>query len=270
MIQLNNVDTFPVAMKKAVFDNPSLVKAYDATFDPSKSFEDNIGYFDSRLLSYSQYGVRAFAEQLISAVGNNWIEGFHITRLVNPNDMLDRGIQIMDWEPYRARIEAVLSTYTNLSYVEKQCVLARIFEYYRDKGASRDGHLSFFAPASNFVLYEYLNEGFAHIYGQNIGGELLHRSLQCYKEYSPLIELLSNIGNKYLIRFQFQMQDLFMDNCDLQYDYFMHAIAFAVLYYCDYGSLPYDCLFASHLRKPVPSQNILSIDKLPPKTDVSY
>ena len=270
MIRLNCVDSFPEVMKKTVFDNLSLVKAYDATFDPSKSFEDNIQCFDSQLLSYSQDGVCAIAEQLISAAGKCWIEGFHITRLVSPNEILEHGIQILDWESYRARIESVLSTYTCLSYIEKECVLARIFEYYRDKGIGRYKHLSFFAPASNYVLYEYLNEGFAHLYGQSIGGELLNCSLRYYKEYCPLIETLSNIGNKYLIRFQFQMQDLFRDCCDWDYTLFAHTLAFAVLYYRDYKSLPYDCFFASHLRQPVPSQNILSIDSLPLEMDASY
>lgn len=270
--RLDCVETYPEAMKKAIFDNPALVNAFDATFDPLKSFGENIQRFDSRVRSHSQNGAFATAEEMISAAGNSLFDGYHITRLVDPSEVLDHGIQVLDWEPYRARIYAVLSKYTDLDYIEKECLLDRTFNclYHSDEGTGRYGHLSFFAPASQYVLHKRSDGGFAQLYGQNIGGEFLDRALREYAEYSPLLETLSSIGDKYLIRFQFQMQDLFRDRCDWQYDFLMYTIAFAVLYCRDYGSLPYDCLFASHLRQPVPPQNILSISPLPTISDELY
>ena len=259
-------------MKKAIEDNPTLVMAYAATFDPSKGFWVNVQAFDYRLFSQSRGRTIATAEQLISVAGDSWFEAYHITRLIDPNEIRNQGIDILDWENYHSRIESVLSSYTDLKDPEIKRVLDRILEFYKEDGVGRLGHLSFFSPASDYVLYYHNGNsgGYYHLYGLTIGGELLEHSLRGNLEYESLFKLLSNMGTKYLVRFKFQLKDLFRNLCDYSYDLFMHTIAFAVLYCREHSSLPCDCLFVSHLQRPVLPENILSIDPFPAEIDDSY
>lgn len=270
MVQLACIDTYPEALKKAVLSNPTFVAAYAATFDTMMSFEENVGRFDDYLQKQSKENVIRTAEHLITAAGNCWFEGFHITRILDPHEIYDHGIQILEWETYRDRIDRVLSSITDLNYVERQCALAPVLEYFKEEGIGRLGHLSFFSPASDYALYENSNGGLTQLYGKNIGGEILeHFSVGCSgNEF--LYKKLCGIGNKYLVRFQFHLQDLFRGLCEFSFDLFMNAIAFAVLYCRDHSQLPHDCIFISHLQKPVPPKDIISMALLRAETEESY
>lgn len=240
-ICVDDPSSYPPLIKTAITKNlPSLKKyflktKYTTDIEVCCALEINNIWKDEKL--------EALLIETKDCLNNRFFEGFHNTRVLSKEELLNTGLQVLTAEPYLYRIRRVF-TQLGIDKIEQDKACAKLSEYLYDKHGRRTNTLSFYAPYSLSQDYWKFTE--------NIGGEICKFGLS--DNYPDVYAKLTSNGYPITVKILFPFLDVV--------DYHKDRIAFEFIRHYAAKLIPkydYRIVFDGALDKTIQPSQIIDI-----------
>ncbi|MBM6888054.1 hypothetical protein [Pseudoflavonifractor phocaeensis] len=212
LVEIYNPSTYPEDIRILMSQYQDLLNRYE--FDP----QSDLGDFDKWL---HRDGIKAkgskLRKQFEEAMGDCWLEGFHITRTFQNKELVqkyygDRGLLFPDNAFAKDYFDDMLAQIDCQREAVDFFVRGFYSVLFNDDNVfirPRRELLSLFAAPSQYVLYESLG-GYWNVYGQRLFGEI---SKEIFRKIGhPVIDkiykTLLDITCPYIIRLRFRISDV--------------------------------------------------------------
>jgi hypothetical protein len=193
---------------------------------------------------------------ILRSIGEYWVEGFHLSRVLNANTYRESGVEILSIESYLDRMDKVFEL---LGYTEKyRKQLYDIFiKFNQTSGSGRIGRLSLFYPDSDYALYKHDREGLVDYYAETVGGEYAKMALWDNTSARIVLEKLQSCGDKVITKVRYQLKSLFSKTTEISKEKVLSQIVYASLFADVFKSLPNDFIIISQIEKSIPADKVI-------------
>lgn len=233
--------SYPLLIKAAVAKNlPSLKKYflktnYTMDIEVCCALEINNIWMDEKLM--------ALLIETKDCLKNCFFEGFHNTRVLSKDELLNIGLQVLAADSYLYRIRRI---FTQLGIEKNEQVkgCTKLREYLNDKHGRRTNTLSFYTPYSLSQDYSKFTE--------NIGGEICEFGLS--DNFPEIYAKLTSNGYPITVKFVFSFVDVIDCHKDrIAFEFIRHYAAKLILEY------DYRIVFDGSLNKTIQPSQIIEI-----------
>ena len=222
LVEIYNPSTYPEDIRILMSQYQDLLNRYE--FDP----QSDLGDFDKWL---HRDGIKAkgskLRKQFEEAMGDCWLEGFHITRTFQNKELVqkyygDRGLLFPDNAFAKDYFDDMLAQVGYQKEIADFFVQAFYSELFNNNNAflsSRRDLISLFAVPSQYALYER-HGGYWTLYGQSLFGEVGREILaKSNSVFGGIYDKMSEITCPYIIRLRFRISDVTEKECEYPKDF---------------------------------------------------
>lgn len=198
--------------------------------------------------------MRGFADTL-----SDWsFVAYHITRVVNPEEIRSNGLKVLNSVDYIKRMWYVFRNHLGYSDAKTEECLALLNKKI-GRERVREKTLSFFAPNSRHILCEK-SGGYLSLYGSVVGGEIAHQSFLGRSEHTDL----SRIGKTVIVKAKFHICDLIRKDSEFGETYGFFCFMFYLASQLNYtNSLDYNAYILGQVTANVEPKDIIEIKRYP-------
>lgn len=254
ILEFEKFNTYPDEIKNIILDNLEPLKEvyYGALCRTSK--QDFDGYFNGKYGNQPIKKRKKIIQVINDTLENYYIVGFHISRLIDNDIILNNGLKILDSFYYQNYMKYVFQTILHYNDEKVYIALQQLNDYLmQHEEESRKNTLSLFAPPSDYIINLRNQDGFISLYGEYVGGEIAKMAFS-----RNIKEDLHNIGEPKVIQFLFPFKELKTFG-ELPKDFAINQIVFLVLQHILNGKLLNNAIFQAQITQSIPAEDIIKI-----------